>query len=114
MRGPSHFQPYLASALLPKRAAMSRSRECPMTGQYEEATISRIRHLRVAAPPAPRALNRTVPPRRLSNASLRSREHLTPDEVEQLITAARQRGRYGTGTQPCSCSPFATASASAS
>jgi len=31
----------------------------------------------------------------VSNASLRSREHLTPDEVEQLITAARQRGRYG-------------------
>ncbi len=72
-----------------------RSQECPKTGQYEEATISRIRHLRVAAPPAPIAVNRTVPPKRVSNASLRSREHLTPDEVEQLITAARQRGRYG-------------------
>jgi integrase len=95
MRGPSHFQAYLASALLPKRAAMNRSRECPGTGQYEEATISRIRHLRVAAPPTPVAVNRTVPPRRVSNATLRSREHLTPDEVEQLITAARQRGRYG-------------------
>src|SRR6266852_2425514 len=69
------------------------SRECPKTGQYEEATISRIRHLRVAAPPAPIAVNRTVPPKRVSNASLRSREHLTPDEVERLITAARQRGR---------------------
>jgi integrase len=35
------------------------------------------------------------PPRRLSNATLRSREHLTPDEVERLVTTAGRRGRYG-------------------
>jgi type 1 fimbriae regulatory protein FimB/type 1 fimbriae regulatory protein FimE len=29
------------------------------------------------------------------NQELRSREHLTPDEVERMIAAARQRGRYG-------------------
>src|SRR5262250_1309615 len=75
--------------------ALRRSRECPKTGQCEEATISRTRYLRVAAPPTPIAVNRTVPPRRPPNAALRSREHLTPDEVEQLTAAARQRGRYG-------------------
>ena len=32
---------------------------------------------------------------RKRNAELRSREHLTPDEVERMIAAARLRGRYG-------------------
>src|SRR3984893_8945078 len=32
---------------------------------------------------------------RLKNVELRSREHLTPDEVERMVAAARQRGRYG-------------------
>src|ERR1700752_3716883 len=32
---------------------------------------------------------------RRKNAEVRSREHLTPDEVDRMIAAARQRGRYG-------------------
>jgi integrase len=32
---------------------------------------------------------------RPKNAEVRSREHLTPDEVERMIAAARLRGRYG-------------------
>src|SRR5689334_22808688 len=32
---------------------------------------------------------------RKKNRQLRSREHLTADEVERMITAARQRARYG-------------------
>jgi integrase len=32
---------------------------------------------------------------RKTNQELRSREHLTPDEVERMIAAARLRGRYG-------------------
>ncbi len=35
------------------------------------------------------------PPRRRPNAELRSREHLTPGEVEQLIAAAGRLGRNG-------------------
>jgi integrase len=35
------------------------------------------------------------PARRGTNRKPRSREHLTPDEVERLIAAARQHGRYG-------------------
>ena len=40
------------------------------------------------------AKNRTVTPTRLKNAELRTREYLTPDEVEKLITAAK-RNRHG-------------------
>jgi type 1 fimbriae regulatory protein FimB/type 1 fimbriae regulatory protein FimE len=42
----------------------------------------------------PTAVNRTVTPTRLPNAKLRTREYLTPDEVEKLITAAK-RNRHG-------------------
>lgn len=35
-----------------------------------------------------------TPPRRRPNATLRTREYLTPEEVERLIRAA-QKGRYG-------------------
>ena len=39
-------------------------------------------------------VNRTVTPRRPKNAELRTREHLTEDEVERLIGAAK-RDRHG-------------------
>ncbi len=42
----------------------------------------------------PRALNGKVPPRRKKNSEVRSREHLTPDEVEKLIDAAKSVGRH--------------------
>ena len=45
----------------------------------------------------PTTEEQTVAPdmaRRRPNAELRSREHLTPDEVERLIAAAKQ-GRWG-------------------
>src|SRR3984957_5466162 len=48
-------------------------------------------HLRVVAPPE---ILRTVPPKRSKNADLRTREHLTVDEVEALIEAAKGN-RYG-------------------
>jgi type 1 fimbriae regulatory protein FimB/type 1 fimbriae regulatory protein FimE len=48
-------------------------------------------HLRLVAP---RTENCTVTPRRLPNADLRTREHLTPDEVKQLMEAAKAN-RHG-------------------
>lgn len=36
-----------------------------------------------------------TPPRKPKNQEVRSREHLTPDEVELLMQAARQEGRHG-------------------
>ena len=38
---------------------------------------------------------KVAPPRRMSNLQRRSREHLTPAEVERLITAATKVGRHG-------------------
>jgi hypothetical protein len=43
---------------------------------------------------APTAENRTVTPLRRPNADYRKREHLTADEVEALVTAAKGN-RYG-------------------
>jgi integrase len=48
-------------------------------------------HLRLVAP---NTENRTVRPRRLPNAELRTREYLTEAEVEQLMDAAKGN-RYG-------------------
>ena len=48
-------------------------------------------HLRTVAPATE---NRTVIPRRRKNSDLRTREHLTGDEVERLIDAAKSN-RHG-------------------
>jgi site-specific recombinase XerD len=44
---------------------------------------------------APIAVNGTVPPRRVLNATRRPREYLTVKEVGLLMETARARGRYG-------------------
>ena len=43
---------------------------------------------------APITVNGKVPPRRIKNAALRSREYLTQDEVERLMDAAGKIGRH--------------------
>ena len=48
-------------------------------------------HLRVVSP---RAVNGTVPPRRVPNSELRTREYLTEAEVERLIKATKAN-RHG-------------------
>ena len=48
---------------------------------------------------APNTANRKVAPQgRPTNASLRTREYVTADEVEKLIKAAKD-GRWGDGTR---------------
>ncbi len=42
----------------------------------------------------PNPVNGKVPPRRVTNAERRSREYLTPSEIEDLITAAGKLGRH--------------------
>ncbi len=44
---------------------------------------------------APTAVNGKVPPRRRPNRTSRSREHLTPDEMNRLMKAANASGRHG-------------------
>ena len=43
---------------------------------------------------APNTLNGKVPPPRKTNKEVRSREYLTPDEIERLMVAAKSVGRH--------------------
>jgi type 1 fimbriae regulatory protein FimB/type 1 fimbriae regulatory protein FimE len=53
-----------------------------------------IVELKRSRPTASAIANDHVPPKRRRNADVRSREYLTPDEVEQLVAAARGVGRH--------------------
>ena len=59
------------------------------------AASSKVVPLRVRKSNAPIPLNGKVPPPRQKNSERRSREHLTADEVEHLMNAARSVGRHG-------------------
>ncbi len=57
--------------------------------------MSKVVALRPDSSVAPNLLNGKVPPPRVPNAERRTREYLTDDEVEALMTAARKVGRHG-------------------
>jgi type 1 fimbriae regulatory protein FimE len=61
--------------------------------------MAKITHLRTVVAHAPSPVNGKVqtmaPPRRVPNSARRTREHLTPAEVDRLIAAAGKVGRYG-------------------
>jgi len=59
------------------------------------AEISNVVPLKGRKGSPPSTLNGKVPPPRRKNKDVRSREHLTPDEVERLITSAKSLGRHG-------------------
>jgi type 1 fimbriae regulatory protein FimB/type 1 fimbriae regulatory protein FimE len=54
-------------------------------------------HLKLVAPTK---ILRTVTPSRRPNAEIRTREHLTPGEVEALIEAAKANRHGRRGTRP--------------
>jgi len=66
-----------------------------VNGKVDMAKSSNVVRLRGRKGAAPNTLNGKVPPPRRKNSEVRSREHLTPDEVERLISSARSLGRYG-------------------
>ena len=55
---------------------------------------SKVVPLRAKKSRAPTIVNGKVPPLRRKNKDVRSREHLTPDEIDKLIAAAKSLGRY--------------------
>lgn len=58
--------------------------------------MSTVVHLRTTSRRTPNAENgKVAPPRRLSNRDRRTREHLTPEEVDRLMVAAGKLGRHG-------------------
>src|SRR6478736_4876535 len=66
-----------------------------LIGKEWEAEMAQVIELLKRLRKAPIAENGKVPPRRVPNRALRSREYLTPDEVERLLAAAGRRGRHG-------------------
>ena len=66
----------------------------PHNGKADKPVSSNIVHFTGAGKSAPALDYRKITPRRLPNATLRSREYLTSDEVDQLSTAARKIGRH--------------------
>src|ERR1700682_5072085 len=58
--------------------------------------MSNVTHLATRRMPTPTPVNgKVAPPRRQKNAATRSREFLTPGEVDKLLATARATGRYG-------------------
>jgi type 1 fimbriae regulatory protein FimB/type 1 fimbriae regulatory protein FimE len=57
--------------------------------------LSNIIHLPMRREQRQQPFSGKMPPRRRKNAEVRSREHLTPDEVGKLLAAARRTGRNG-------------------
>ena len=55
-------------------------------------TVVSLRRLRETGPSS---VHRNLPPKRIPNLVVRSREYLTPDEVKGLIKAAKNIGRHG-------------------
>jgi site-specific recombinase XerD len=57
--------------------------------------MNKVSHLPQSGHLTPNTVNGKVPPKRLRNKTLRSREHLTEEEVNQLMGVARKTGRHG-------------------
>jgi type 1 fimbriae regulatory protein FimB/type 1 fimbriae regulatory protein FimE len=58
--------------------------------------MSNVVHLKAKARKASNTVNgKVMPPRRTSNRARRTREYLTPKEVDRLLVAAGHEGRYG-------------------
>lgn len=65
-------------------------------GKVGKPTPQNVVHLRPTARTTPTAENgKVAPPRHQPNRERRTREHLTPTEVEKLMTAAGRLGRHG-------------------
>ena len=76
-----------ASATFPK---------APLYGKVGQSILHNVVQLRPTAGATPTTENgKVVPPRRVTNIERRTREHLTPDEIEKLMTAAGRIGRHG-------------------
>ena len=75
----------------PRKPAPVTPAPIPLNGKV----ASKRRTPRPAAPRSRGAPSPTLPPRRTSNLDRRTREYLTPAEVETLLQAAGQVGRHG-------------------
>src|SRR5438128_9287648 len=70
----------------------NRKWECSPSGDQENTQILEVAF---TSPATPFRECLSLPPRRVPNAERRSREFLTPAEVESVIKAAEKVGRHG-------------------
>ena len=78
-------------AKVPRKTAARRKSPILINGKVRSAKASqRPQERRSRSTP-----DSPLPPRRVTNAARRAREHLTPDEVEKLLAAAGKIGRHG-------------------
>jgi type 1 fimbriae regulatory protein FimB/type 1 fimbriae regulatory protein FimE len=70
--------------------------KAPLYGKVGQPASHNVVRLLTTAGATPTTENgKVAPPRRVPNLERRTREHLTPDEVEKLMTAAGRLGRHG-------------------
>ena len=65
-----------------------------VNGNVGRSTTAKVVAFRGNKSAVPKPVNGNVPPRRVPNAAVRTREYLTGDEVDQLMAAARKVGRH--------------------
>src|SRR5450759_4660468 len=75
----------------PKKKSAPKNPPTLVNGQV----ASSGRNKKASAPRSRATLGSPLPPRRQLNADRRSREYLTPDEVEKVLQAAGRLGRHG-------------------
>ena len=75
----------------PKKSAPAKSVPKLLNGKVRQSGRNR----EASAPRSRAAPSPAIPPIRVSNASRRAREYLTPDEVEKLLQVAGKVGRHG-------------------
>ena len=79
------------SSATPARTAFPKT---PRNGQVRKETAAKVVPFRGSKAASPIPVNGNVPPRRVPNAAIRSREYLTPDEVDEVMKAAGKVGRH--------------------
>ena len=82
-------------ATSPRKSATRQKRKPPAPTPVNGKVISRGRNRKALQPRSRAAPSPSIPPRRTKNLDRRTREYLTPAEVEKLLQASSKVGRHG-------------------
>ncbi len=82
-------------ATSPRKSAPRQKQKGPTPTPVNGKVTTRGRNRKPSAPRSRSAPSPSIPPRRQSNLDRRTREYLTPAEVEKLLQASSKVGRHG-------------------